>query len=70
MADTERMTDDQIAARLREIVGTLNHFTHVAHHRGLFVQLTAASDGVRAVSDVCVMRPILPVSTPDTGERT
>lgn len=61
------MTDADIAARIREHVGQLNHFVHVARHVGLFVQFTAAEDAGRVVSDVCIMRPILPA---DAAART
>jgi hypothetical protein len=67
MAD---MTDADIAAKLREAVGALNHFLHVAKHRGLFVQLTMRpEEGVApgCLSDVCVMRPILPPTVPETS---
>jgi hypothetical protein len=59
------MTDAEIAANIREAVGKLNHFCHVAYHHGLFVQLTPATDPALRVTDVCVMRPILP-PTPST----
>ena len=54
------LTDDEIAANLREAVGKLNHFCHVAHYHGLFVQLTGGNEVGRTITDVCVMRPILP----------
>lgn len=58
------MEDAEIAARLREAVAQVNHFCHVALHHGLYVELTPSAEKFRAISDVCVMRPLLPEAKP------
>jgi hypothetical protein len=68
---TQSPTDDVIAARLRAIAGDLNHWLHVAYHHGLFVQITPVTDPVLRMSEVCVMRPVLPSPpTTDPGKET
>lgn len=67
------MSDELVAARLRAVVGDLNHWLHVAQHRGLFVQLTTTqgpgpvlfaignvADDLTRISDVYVARPLPP----------